>query len=191
MRIIKQLLFLLTLICPVVCFPQAKKTSEREFKTFYDRFFYGSGFNLMFSTIDLIDVTPHAGVYINKRWRAGFAGIYSYYSNSLKSNSTHIWGVRFFTDFAVIKNIGDLTPVKSDLAIRLEVSYNSLSLQRKYFLTSANNNGRYLYHTALVGVGLWQPIGKRAAFFIKLLYNTNYMSSLPFDNPYIEFGFDL
>ena len=122
----------------------------------------------------------------------GVGGMYDfYYKNSeLVKISTHIWGFKAFSDFALVKSLNNVMPVRSNMAIFAEAEYLGLNLENKYFSPAQNESGRFWHHSLLLGLGIRQPINKRSAFFIKYLFDLNYLSTLPYDNPYIEFGFE-
>jgi hypothetical protein len=185
--------FITVVLLAVSISGNAQKEEERELKTFRDRMFYGVGLNMMFGPINYIEVAPHVGYYITKRWRAGVGGFYDYYykNSALNDISTHLWGGKVCTDFAVINSLSDVMRVHSNMAIFVESDYLALNLDKKYFKSSdVAETGRFWHHTVILGAGLRQPVGKRSAFFIKYLYDLNYISSMPYDNPYLEFGFE-
>jgi hypothetical protein len=173
---------------------QEKKTVEKEIpkkENIWNNFIFGGNLALQVGTVTLIDVSPNVGYIITPRLVAGLGASYEYYKDSYYSNfSSNIFGIRTYTEYILLNNIGKNLPVKANFAIFSHVEYEALNLDRDFSNTkSIGKVGRFWLNGILLGGGIKQPVGKHTSFNIAILYNINADARTPYENPIIRIGF--
>ncbi|KPK86371.1 MAG: hypothetical protein AMS27_05195 [Bacteroides sp. SM23_62_1] len=156
-----------------------------------DRFFFGGNFSLMFGYITNVEVSPLVGYYIAPRLAAGAGVRFEFYKDKgyYYPYQTTIYGGNIFTRYLLIKNLGEGMIIGLNTGIFAQVEYELLSLEKEYFEPPYTEDGRFLDHAVLVGGGITQPVGRRSAFLITVLYNLNEGIRSPYSNPIIRVGF--
>jgi len=187
-RIIKFLLLFLTFV-PLILFAQPKE--EKEEIRPIDRLFFGGNFGLMFGTITNIEISPLVGYYITPKLAAGTGIRFEYFKDKgfYAPYETTIYGGNIFSRYTIISNLGEGLNIGLNAGIFGQVEYEALSLEREYFEPPYTENGRFTLHSVLVGGGIIQPIGRRSAFMLSVLYNLNETARSPYSNPIVRVGF--
>ena len=160
-----------------------------------DRLFFGGNFGLQFGTITNIEISPLIGYYITSRLASGIGIKYEYYKDSRDYSylnyETNIYGGSLFSRYLIIKNMSETIKLGINSSIFTHAEYEMLSLERKYFeFPPTLEDGRFIVHSILVGGGLLQPIGRRSAFLMMVLWNLNESAQSPYHNPVIRIGFN-
>jgi hypothetical protein len=157
-----------------------------------DRIFFGGNFGMQFGTITNIEVSPLIGYHITPRLSAGIGTRFEYFKDKglIYPYETTIYGGSVFSRFVVIQNLGEGLGIGLNTGLFTQVEYEMLSLEREYFEPPYNGTGRFLVHSVLVGGGIIQPIGRRSAFLLSVLYNLNESARSPYSNPIIRIGFN-
>ncbi len=182
----------LFLICHALINIPLAGQNPGEKKSFRDRLFFGGNFGLQMGTITNIEVSPLAGYYVTTRFAPGIGLRYQYYRDSygIETFSTHIYGGSIFARYDIIRDLGNIFRRASGASVFMHVEYEILSLEKRYFaFPPTTEEGRFAEHSVLAGGGLRQPIGKRAAIIIEVLWNLNESPTSPYNNPVIRFGF--
>lgn len=161
-----------------------------------DRLFFGGNLGLQLGTVTNIEISPLLGYYITPRLAVGLGIRYEYYKDSRDylpylPFETNIYGGSIFSRFMVIQNISELIGLGLNSGIFAHLEYEVLSLEKKYFeIPATQEEGRFYLHSVLAGGGLNQPVGRRSAFTIMVLWNLNQTASSPYSNPIIRIGFN-
>lgn len=183
-------LFILIMVTLPVFALTAQTDDEEEFRPI-DRLFFGGNFSLMFGYITNVEVSPVVGYYITPRLAAGTGIKFEYYKDKgyYYPYQTTIYGGSVFSRYIIIKNLGEGMNLGLNTGIYSQVEYEILSLEKEYFEPPYSEDGRFLVHSVLVGGGIIQPIGRRSAFLVTVLYNLNESVRSPYNNPIIRVGF--
>jgi hypothetical protein len=173
---------------PVILMAQTEE--EENESGLRDKLFFGGNFGLMFGTITNIEISPLVGYYITPRLAAGTGIRFEYYRDKgYTSYNTTIYGGNVFSRYTIIKNLGEGLNIGLNAGIFGQVEYEALSLEKAYFEPPYTNEGRFISHSVLVGGGIIQPVGRRSAFLVTVLYNLNENSRSPYNNPIVRVGF--
>ncbi len=159
------------------------------------RFFIAPDFGLVLGDITRIELSPSLGYHLTPRFILGLGGRYEYvreknfFTNRIDVK-TSIWGYRLFSRLIVIENINDIIPIRVPLAIFGHIEFESLSLEEKYFRTTAPGlaDGRFWLNSVLAGGGINQPTGPRSSFNVMVLWDLTNSVSSPYINPILKFG---
>ena len=157
------------------------------------KFFIAPDFGLIIGNSTQIEVSPVLGYYFTDRFSvaAGFKYEYykltRYYSDNFETN---IFGPRLYVRYSVIKNLGDILPVQSNIEILAHAEFESLSLERKYFM-NPTLDGRFWYNTVLIGGGISQIASPRIKFNAIILWDVDTSTLSPFTNPIFRIGIQI
>jgi len=140
-----------------------------------DRVFFGGGMGLGFGDVDFVSIEPLVGFRVNPKLSVGTTFIYRYTSDSRFPEDIHTndWGARAFLQFFPVPNFFG------------QVEYEWLDYE--YVLPNFETN-RTSAGSVFVGGGIFQPIGRGAAFFASTLYNISYDEddpTSPYDSPWV------
>lgn len=187
-RLIKFSLLFLTFM-PLILFAQPKE-EEEEIRPI-DRLFFGGNFGLMFGTITNVEISPLAGYYITPKLAAGAGIRFEYFKDKgyYAPYESTIYGGNLFSRYTIISNLGEAFNIGLNSGIFGQIEYEALSLEKEYFEPPYTEKGRFIVHSILVGGGIIQPIGRRSAFMLSVLYNLNENSRSPYSNPIVRVGF--
>ena len=182
-------LILFTGLTPSSLFAQTE--DEMEDLRPIDRIFFGGNFGLMFGTVTNIEISPIMGYYLTPRLAAGAGIKFEYFRDKgyYAPYKTTIYGGNLFSRYTIIKNLGEGLNIGLNTGIFAQAEYEALSLERAYFEPPYTEDGRFIIHSVLVGGGLIQPVGRRSAFMITVLYNLNETARSPYSNPVVRVGF--
>lgn len=170
------------------------------FSTFSDRFFYGGAFGLAIGHITQIDIMPLGGIWIFPQWSVGVSGRYSFYNHSggviapeIRNSSTHIWGGSVFTQILPIPDFSEVLPLKIDGGLFFHAEYEKLFLSRRVFDPNLDvNSGKTWVDVYLIGVGYRQPLGRKSALNMMLLWDVSQGNYSPYpNNPMLRLNFTL
>lgn len=173
------LLTSLLLLCSVaVSFAQWGDEEMSEKPTFRDRIFTGGGFGLSFGSYStFVSVSPLVGYRITDKLAAGVGFQYRYtkYKQYTPSFSTNDYGTNIFVRYNVY----------SPFFLHAEYEYLNYQL-----INSLGEKSRSGYNSVMAGGGIFQPVGRRAGFYVMALYNFSYTDPLPgefspYDSPLI------
>jgi hypothetical protein len=188
-RLLVFLLILIQCIIPAISFAQADE-EDQDLRPI-DRLFFGGNFGLMFGTVTNVEISPLVGYYLTPRLAAGAGIRFEYFRDKgyYEPYQTTIYGGNIFSRYTIIRNLGEGLNIRINSGIFTQVEYEALSLEREYFEPPYTGDGRFIVHSILVGGGLIQPIGRRSALLLTVLYNLNETSRSPYSNPVVRVGF--
>ncbi len=166
-----------------VVFSQQQKETAPPLR---ERLFYGGNFGLQFGTITDIQVSPVIGVWLLPRLAVAAGPDYRFYK--YQSDRTNIYGLKTYTEFVVVKDIGSVLPVGSNTGIFLHIEDELLSLESKIWNPAILSN-RFSINTILAGGGLSQQIGRRASMNMMILWALNDSGYGVYSNPEIRISF--
>jgi hypothetical protein len=183
------LLLLFQCLVPAALLAQTDEADE-ELRPI-DRLFFGGNFGLMFGTVTNIEFSPLVGYYLTPRLAAGAGIRFEYFKDKgyYEPYQTTIYGGDLFTRYTIIRDLGEGLNIGLNTGVFTQAEWEVLSLEKEYFEPPYTENGRFTVHSILVGGGLIQPVGKRSAFMITVLYNLNETSRSPYSNPVVRVGF--
>lgn len=187
-KLIKILTLFSLIIFPLLIFAQPEE--EEEMRPI-DRIFFGGNFGMQFGTLTNIEISPLIGYHITPKLAAGTGIRFEYFKDKgyYAPYETTIFGGNIFTRYIIISNLGEGLNLGLNTGIFTQLEYEALSLEKEYFGPSTTEDGRFIIHSVLVGGGIIQPIGRRSAFLLSVLYNLNETARSPYSNPIIRVGF--
>jgi hypothetical protein len=168
----------------------AQRGEEKEDLKPIDRIFFGGNFSLMIGTLTNIEISPLVGYHITPRLAVGTGIRFEYYRDKgfYYPYQTTIYGGNIFSRYIIIKNLGEGINLGLNTGLFTQVEYEILSLEKEYFDPPYTADGRFLAHSVLVGGGIIQPLGRRSALLLTILYNLNENARSPYSNPIIRMG---
>jgi hypothetical protein len=156
------------------------------------KIFLAPDFGLMAGTTTRIEFSPALGYYLTDRLCLAGGFIYQYYKQSgkyLYNYETNIYGPKAYARYTLIKNLGNLFPIQSNIEIMAHIEFESISLAEKYFgLNPSNTNNRFWYTTALIGGGISQTASERIKINALILWDVDTSSRSPHSNPTLRLG---
>ena len=133
------------------------------------RLFFGGSFGLQFGTFTNIEVSPLAGIWLLPRIAVGAGPSFQYYKDPY--GKTAIYGGRTIIQFTLIRNLNNLIPIGLNSGIFVQGEYRALSLEKSFFTTLPESDGRFFYDAFLAGAGISQSMGKRSSTNITFLWS--------------------
>lgn len=169
----KLTLVLLLSLAATMAFAQWGEEEMSDKPSIRERIFTGGGFGASFSSYySYVSVSPLIGYKITNRLAGGVQVTYRYtnYKNYRPAINTNDFGVSPFVRFSVY---GPLF---------LHAEYEYLNYE---FPVSSKETVRMSFNSVMAGGGLFQPIGRRAGFYLLALYNFSYQANSPYDSPLV------
>lgn len=175
---------LLTLFCISLCSLAMAQWGEDEMSdkpSLRDRIFTGGGLGLSFSSYyDFFSVSPLIGYSVTPKLAAGLQIQYRYtkYKQFTPKFSTNDYGVSPFVRYNFY----------GPFFVHAEYEYLNYE-----FPVTTTETVRKGYNSFMAGGGFFQPLGRRAGFFLMALYNFSYKDVganefSPYDSPLILRG---
>jgi hypothetical protein len=152
-----------------------------------ERLFYGGNFGLQFGTITDIQVSPVIGVWLLPRLALAAGPDYRFYK--YQSDRTNIYGLKTYTEFVVVKDLGSVLPVGSNTGIFLHIEDELLNLESSYWKNPPVFSKRFNINTLLAGGGISQQLGRRASMNMTILWALNDSGYGVYSNPEIRVSF--
>ncbi len=159
------------------------------------KFFIAPDFGLVLGTVTRIDLSPALGYYLTNRLYAAAGPRYEFLKDSRQyfpfaKYKTHIYGLRAYAGLDIVRDLNNVIPLGLNLGLFGHIEYEGLSLERQYFdYPSYPPEGRFWHSTALVGAGIRQPAGNKAAFNLLFLWDTDTSTRSLYNSPVIRMGF--
>jgi hypothetical protein len=166
----------LTLIITIITFSLSQKQlfsqkRKEEPPPFRERLFFGGNLGLQFGTITDIQLSPVIGLWLLPRLAVAAGPNYRFYKEP--SFRTDIYGGRVYTEFVFIRDLNSLIPLGIHLGFLLHAEDELLSLQSSVWKYPPYTSDRFYVNTALCGVGISQPLGRRASMNFLVLWALN------------------
>lgn len=166
-------LVLVLVMMGTMAFAQWGEEEMSEKPSIRERIFTGGGFGASFSSYySYISVSPLIGYKITPKLAGGLQLTYRYtnYKTYRPSISTSDYGISPFVRFSVYG------------PFFLHAEYEYLNYE---FPVSSSETVRLSFNSVMAGGGLFQPIGRRAGFYLLALYNFSYKANSPYDSPLV------
>ncbi len=151
------------------------------------RLFFGGSFGLQFGTVTNIEVAPLAGIWLLPRLAVGAGPSFQYYKDPY--GRTSIFGGRAMVQITLVQDLNNIIPLGMNTGIFVNGEYEALSLQRAFFTSSPEAEGRFFHGTFLAGAGISQPTGKRSSMNIVFLWSVTGNDYGIYDTPEIRVEF--
>lgn len=180
-----------------------KSTEERAEDDKEDRFpwrerlFMGGNFQASFGNITLIDISPMLGVRISERADAGVGITYQYYRQRAGTYTTLVRGIpysytveNFQTSIYGARVFGRYFPVPTMFG---QAEVEALSYSYEDVTDFGYQRRRAWVPGVFIGGGYSQPMGRRGALNMTVLYNVAYDEvRSPYNSPWVvRMGFTL
>ena len=170
--------------------PDVKKRGEKEKLPFKERLVFGGDLGLSFGSITYIKLAPVVGYRVTDRLTAGLGPIYIYENYKHYNLKTSTYGGKAVLSFTVLRgsdfggnfNLGNIMLHAENEVINVEPVYYSYTGQYIF-------GDRLWIDNLLLGGGLSQSLGGRAAVSIFLLWDVTQNKYSPYSNPILKFGF--
>jgi len=187
-----KLLFAITLASVLLIIPESAIYGQKvrgEAPPFRERLFFGGSFDLQFGTITNINVSPIVGFWVLPRLAVAAGPEYKYYSEKY-IGSTSIYGGRVYTQFVLIQDLNNIIPAGIHIGFFLHAEDELQSLQTKtpFWNNTQVTTDRFSVNTGLIGAGISQPMGRRAALNIIALWALDDPYGI-YSNPEIRISF--
>ena len=161
-----------------------------------NRWFFGGNLGFSAGSVTYIEVAPIVGYRLTPKLAVGSGIKYQYFNDTresygLSNFETHVYGLNLFSTYSLFDNLEETLGISGIGGILLQVEYEGLSLERKYFdYPIFPENGRMWVSNYLVGFGIRQPIGQRSSVNILFLWSIDPPKTSPNSNPIIRIGFN-
>jgi len=154
---------------------------------FKSRIFYGGSFALQLGTFTDVEILPVAGIWILPRVAVAAGPGFRFYSYS-KQDHTNVYSIRGFTQLVVLRDIDRFIPLGTHTSIILQLEDEGLSLESKFWHNVDIKPRRFMVNSVLGGGGFSQPIGKKGALDLFLLWELNSTGYNLYDSPIFRIG---
>jgi hypothetical protein len=151
---------------------------------------------LWFGSYTNIEAAPQLGYHLTDRLSVGVGPHYSYYQNnnpySQFNFSTHIWGIKSFSRFSVIRDAPEILPFYLFDELFVHFEYERTSLENQYF--NAPNfpaDGRFWTDYFYIGAGISQRAQGYTSYTVLLLWNLNDSFNSLYNNPNYRVGLSI
>jgi hypothetical protein len=181
------IIFIVLIFMLLFTLPLSAQQERREIPVLRERLFYGGSIGLQLGGITDIQLSPVIGLWVLPRLSIAIGPDYRYYKDSY--GRTVIYGGSAYTQIVVIQDLNNLIPIGMHYGIFLQAEDELLSLESLYWKTTPVNSERFFINTPLAGVGLSQPIGKRASLNMAVLWTLETPKYDIYSNPEIRISF--
>ncbi|MFZ2285416.1 MAG: hypothetical protein WAV93_00360 [Bacteroidales bacterium] len=152
-----------------------------------ERLFFGGSFGLQFGTVTNIEVSPLVGMWLLARVAVGAGPSFQYYKDPY--GRTTIYGGRAMLQLTLIQDLNNIIPLGLNTGIFITGDYEALSLEKSFFTTTPESEGRMFYGSFLAGAGISQPTGKRSSMNVTFLWSVTGNEYGLYDSPEIRIEF--
>ena len=168
---------------------EKKQKKERKLN---DKIFFRPNLGLSFGNqYAYAEISTLVGYKITPRFWAGAGPKYLFIKEG--EFKRHIYGPKFFAQFAVLDKINETINIGLGSVI-IYGEYELLSLEMLLIDNTTYNiskGPRQAYHIAAAGFGLRFPFGERSGMSIMALWGLTDSARLLYNNPEIRFSFDI
>jgi hypothetical protein len=154
-----------------------------------ERIFFGGSFGLQFGSYTNIEINPVIGLWVLPKVALAVGPGYQYFSDNYYNLSTSVFSFKTYGQFVLLRDLNDFIPVGIHTGIVLHLEDELLNLESEYWQNVTNGSDRFWLNSLLIGGGLSQPLGKKGAFTILILWVLNDSGYQIYDNPEIRIGF--
>lgn len=139
-----------------------------------ERLFFGGSFGLQLGTYTDIDISPVIGLWVLPRLNIAAGPKYRYIKYG--AERANIYGGRAYTQFMFIRDLDNIVPMGVHLGFFLQAEDEFF----KFRYTDGTNTEEVFSNAPLLGVGVSQPLGRRAAVNLSIMFAV--------DDPYDFYG---
>jgi len=186
-----KILLIIKFICVLIIVPPCCSARDFDELTPKEKIFFGGDFSLNFGRYTYIHVSPVVGYRLTQRLSAGTGPMVIYENISNYNYESLIYGGKVFTSYNVFNNLYEHFRVNIG-SIMLHAENEVINVEA-YTLNSSGyyqkTGNRVWVDNLLAGAGLRQPIGRRAAVNILLLWDITQNKYSPYSNPIFKIGF--
>jgi hypothetical protein len=179
------IIFLISTLLQSSTLSAQRVTSEAP--AFKERLFFGGSMGLQFGGITDIQLSPVIGLWILPRLSVALGPDYRFYKDNY--GRTVIYGGSAYTQIVIIQDLNNLIPVGMHYGIFLQAEDELLSLESLYWKMPPVTSDRFFVNTPMAGAGISQPIGKRAAINIAVLWTLETPKYDIYSNPEFRISF--
>lgn len=152
--------------------------------------------SLWVGTYTNISFAPQIAFHPLDRLSIGTGPHYIFYQNndfySPVNFSSHIWGIKGFTRFSVIRNAAEMLPFYLFDELFAHVEYELMNLENRYFnAPTFPPEGRFWVESMYVGFGISQNLRGFSSYSIMLLWNLNNELFSLYRNPTYRVGLNI
>ena len=186
----KYILSILLICCTLSSFAQFEEPQKKKERVI-DRMFFGGSFDLAFGDITLINLSPTVGYRITPRFSAGLGGVYIYQKYKRFDFEYSVYGGSVFVEYNIVQNLSDyFSRFPGSITLHLENEVlNVEELETDVYGYAHLTGNRIWIDNVLAGGGLRQPLGRRGAISIMVLWDITEHPSSPHVNPIFRIGF--
>jgi hypothetical protein len=151
---------------------------------------------LWFGSYTNIEAAPQLGYHLTDRLSVGAGPHYSYYQNNNPYSqlhfSTHIWGIKTFSRFSVIRDAPEILPFYIFDELFAHFEYERTSLENQYFNAPAYSvEGRFWADFFYFGAGISQRTRGYTSYTVLLLWNLKDSFNSLYSNPNYRVGLSI
>jgi len=154
-----------------------------------ERMFFGGSFGLQFGSYTNIEINPIIGLWVLPKVALAVGPGYQYFSDNYYNLSTSIFSFKTYGEVALIRDLNNVFPVGIHMGIVLHIEDELLNLESEYWQNVTTGPERFWLNSLLVGGGISQPLGRKGAMTILILWVLNDSGYMIYDNPEIRIGF--
>jgi len=181
------IIFIVLIFMLLFTLPLSAQQERRDIPALRERLFYGGSMGLQLGAITDIQLSPVIGLWVLPRLSIAVGPDYRFYKDY--NGRTAIYGGNAYTQIVVIQDFNNLIPLGMHYGIFLQAEDELLSLESLYWKMPPVNSERFFINTPLAGVGLSQPIGKRASLNMAVLWSLETPKYDIYSNPEIRISF--
>jgi len=155
-----------------------------------ERLFFGGYFGLQFGDYTNIEVAPTIGLWVLPRVAIAAGPSFQYYATPYIE--TTIYGGSSYVQLMLLRDLNNILPIGIHLGIYGQAEYEGQSLDNSYvsYVSGLPDSGGRMYSDAfLLGAGISQPLGGRAAINLSFLWALNQPEYYVYDSPEIRVSF--
>ena len=134
---------------------------------FMDKVFVGGGIGAGFGDYTYVSISPIIGYHLTPRLSLGLRLMYQYTTFKYTNYQNQQWNTYSGNDFG----IGGFATYSLFGPVFLQAEYEHLNYDGLYY---DGTQARTSFDSFMAGGGISQPIGRKAAFFLAVLYNFSY-----------------
>lgn len=138
-----------------------------------DKIFFGGGIGMQFGSYTGVDVSPMVGYRLINNLQTGIKFTYQYYGGSNVSWQQNVIGGSLFAQYIFFNKF------------IAHAEYEVLNVHTSWKNNQYEDTKQWFY-TPLLGGGLYQKIGNRAAIMLLILYDVGGSTNSPYQNPIIK-----
>jgi hypothetical protein len=146
-------------------YDQQEKSATPSFR---QRLFFGGNFGLQFGTYTDIQISPIVGYWLLPRVAVAAGPTYRYMKDSY--DRTAVYGGKGYLQFVLIQDMGKVLSGGVHTGVFIHFEDELVSLKTSFWKYPPYESDRFYLNTALLGLGISQPLGERASLNFMVLW---------------------